>query len=108
MLRRYGRKPHAYEEKVHNGLSRASRQDLMIVRHTRCSGNGASSGSTVNAAEYSVKELLRDGSRIEIRALQLIDRDELQNAVGRMSDESLQRRFFAPKRYFSEHEIDYY
>jgi RimJ/RimL family protein N-acetyltransferase len=62
----------------------------------------------VNAAEYSVEELLRDGSRIEIRALKPSDRDELQSAVGRMSDESLQRRFFAPKRYFSEHEIDYY
>jgi len=62
----------------------------------------------MNAAKYSVTELLRDGSRIEIRALQPADRDELQSAVGRMSDESIQRRFFAPKRHFSEREIDFY
>jgi len=62
----------------------------------------------VDPAKYSVTELLRDGSRIEIRALQPADRDELQSAVGRMSDESLYRRFFTPKRYFSEHEVDFY
>jgi RimJ/RimL family protein N-acetyltransferase len=62
----------------------------------------------VNAAQYSVTELLRDGSCIEIRALKPTDRDQLQSAVGRMSDESIQRRFFAPKRHFSEREIDFY
>lgn len=62
----------------------------------------------MDASKYSVKETLRDGSRIEIRALQPTDRDELQSAVGRMSDESIHRRFFAPKRHFSEREIDFY
>ena len=62
----------------------------------------------MNPAEYSVAELLRDGARVEIRALKPIDRDELHSAVGRMSDESLRRRFFAPKRYFSEREIDFF
>jgi RimJ/RimL family protein N-acetyltransferase len=62
----------------------------------------------VNAAKYSVTELLRDGSRIEIRALTPADRDQLESAVGRMSDESIQRRFFAPKRHFSEREIDFF
>ena len=62
----------------------------------------------MDAAKYSVTELLRDGSRIEIRALKPTDRDQLQGAVGRMSDESIQRRFFAPKRHFSEREIDFF
>jgi len=29
-------------------------------------------------------------------------------AVGRMSDESIQRRFFAPKRHFSAHEVEFF
>jgi RimJ/RimL family protein N-acetyltransferase len=62
----------------------------------------------MNAAKYSVTELLRDGSRIEIRALKPSDRDQLQSAVGRMSDETIHSRFFAPKRRFSEREIDFY
>ena len=62
----------------------------------------------MNAAKYSVTEVLRDGSRIEIRALKPSDRDQLQSAVGRMSDETIHSRFFAPKRHFSEREIDFY
>jgi len=62
----------------------------------------------MDASIYTVTEALRDGSRIEIRALRRTDGDELQSAVGRMSDESLRRRFFAPKRHFSEREIEYY
>ena len=62
----------------------------------------------MDVSRYSAMETLRDGSRIEIRALKPADRDELQSAVGRMSDESIHRRFFAPKRHFSEREIDFY
>ena len=62
----------------------------------------------MDASSYTVTEALRDGSRIEIRALRPTDRDELQSAVGRMSDESIRRRFFAPKRHFSEREIEFY
>jgi RimJ/RimL family protein N-acetyltransferase len=62
----------------------------------------------MDVSKYSAMETLRDGSRIEIRALKPADRDELQGAVGRMSDESIHRRFFAPKRHFSEREIDFY
>ena len=64
--------------------------------------------TTLDASRYSVMETLRDGSQIEIRALKPIDRDALRGAVDRMSDESIQRRFFAPKRHFSEREIDYF
>jgi len=51
---------------------------------------------------------LRDGRSIEIRALRPSDRDELLGAVGRMSDESIYRRFFSPKRGFTEAEVAYY
>jgi RimJ/RimL family protein N-acetyltransferase len=63
---------------------------------------------TSDVSRYSVMETLRDGSLIEIRALRPADRDALRGTVDRMSDESIQRRFFAPKRHFSEREIDYF
>jgi RimJ/RimL family protein N-acetyltransferase len=62
----------------------------------------------MNAREYSAVETLRDGARIEIRALRPADRDELLSVVGRMTDESIRRRFFAPKRHFTEREIEFY
>lgn len=62
----------------------------------------------MDAATYSATETLRDGGRIKIRALKPTDRDELHRAVDRMSDESIYRRFFVPKRQFSEREIDFY
>ena len=62
----------------------------------------------MDAAKYSAAEILRDGSRIEVRALKPTDGSELQAAVGRMSDESIHRRFFALKRHFTEREIDFY
>jgi len=62
----------------------------------------------VNAADYSAVERLRDGRQVEIRALRPADRDGLLASVERMSEEARYRRFFAPKRTFSEKEIDYY
>jgi len=62
----------------------------------------------MDGATYSARETLRDGSRIEIRALKPTDRDALLGTMGRMSDESIRRRFFAPKRHFTEREIDFY
>jgi RimJ/RimL family protein N-acetyltransferase len=52
--------------------------------------------------------MLRDGRTVEIRALRPADRDALAEAVSRMSDESMYRRFFAPKRHFSEREVEFY
>jgi hypothetical protein len=54
-----------------------------------------------SAAGYSAVEVLRDGRRIEIRALRKDDRAELLDAVERTSAQSLYRRFFGAKRYFS-------
>jgi hypothetical protein len=48
------------------------------------------------AADYLVVEHLRDGRPIEIRALRPNDRDEILVAIGRISTQSIQRRFFAP------------
>jgi RimJ/RimL family protein N-acetyltransferase len=62
----------------------------------------------MGAADYSAVERLRDGRPIEIRALRPADRDGLLAAVAQMSEEARYRRFFAPKRTFSEKEIDFY
>ena len=59
-------------------------------------------------ARYSATETLRDGRPLEIRALQPSDREELLRAVGRMSDQSIYRRFFSPKRHFADREVAAY
>jgi len=62
----------------------------------------------MDAARYCSREKLRDGRLLEIRAIAAGDRAGLQGTVGRTSDESLYRRFFAAKREFSEREVDYF
>jgi RimJ/RimL family protein N-acetyltransferase len=62
----------------------------------------------LTSADYSVTERLRDGRSIVIRALRPDDRDDMLAAVGRSSAESLRRRFFVPKRGFSEAEIAFF
>ena len=62
----------------------------------------------MNAAAYDATERLRSGALLQIRALAPGDRAEMLAAVGRLSNEALYRRFFAPKRHFSEREIDFY
>jgi RimJ/RimL family protein N-acetyltransferase len=59
-------------------------------------------------ADYSNVERLRDGRPIEIRALRPDDRAEMLAAIGRTSTQSLQRRFFVPKKGFSEQEIAFF
>lgn len=56
------------------------------------------------AATYTAREYLRDGSQIEIRSLRPEDEADMLAAVERTSAQSLQRRFFAMKRGFSEKE----
>jgi RimJ/RimL family protein N-acetyltransferase len=62
----------------------------------------------LEVAKYSAFEPLRDGRRVEIRALRPSDRDELLAAVARTSTESLYRRFFGVKREFTEKEIAFF
>ena len=56
------------------------------------------------AITYTARELLRDGSQIEIRALRREDEADMLAAVGKASAQSLQRRFFVMKRHFSDKE----
>ena len=60
------------------------------------------------AAGYLAVEHLRDGRPIEIRALRPNDRDEMLVAFGRTSTQSIQRRFFSPKKGFSEKEMAFF
>jgi len=60
------------------------------------------------AVAYSVVELLRDGRSVTIRALKPEDRSAMLSAVGRVSAQSLYRRFFGPKRGFTEKETDFF
>lgn len=59
----------------------------------------------MDAAKYEAIEALRDGRRIRIRSLRSYDRAGLLAAVGQSSPQSLYRRFFSPKRDFTEEEI---
>ena len=60
------------------------------------------------AAVYSAHEHLRDDRPITIRALRPDDRAEMLAAIGRTSMQSLRRRFFAPKKGFSEQEMAFF
>ncbi len=62
----------------------------------------------MSAAGYSAVERLRDGREVEIRALRPADRAGLLEVVAQMSEEARYRRFFAPKRGFTEKEIEFY
>lgn len=60
------------------------------------------------ATHYAARELLRDGSHIEIRALRPGDEADMLAALERTSPQSLQRRFFVMKRHFSDNERAYF
>jgi len=60
------------------------------------------------AASFSVTETLRDGRPLQIRAQKPTDVEGLTAAIGHSSPETLSRRFFAPKRHFSEREVAYF
>lgn len=62
----------------------------------------------MDPANYSAVETLPNGGRITIRSLQPKDRDDLTTAVQRTSAQSLYRRFFAPRREFSENEVSFF
>jgi len=61
-----------------------------------------------DTANYSIIEPLRDGRRMEVRALRPDDKDELIAAVKRIGAQSLYRRFFGVKRDFTEKEIAFF
>jgi RimJ/RimL family protein N-acetyltransferase len=59
-------------------------------------------------ADYTAVEHLRDGRPIEIRALCPDDGPGMLAAVGKTSTQSLRRRFFVPKKGFSEREMAFF
>jgi GNAT superfamily N-acetyltransferase len=61
----------------------------------------------MNASECPAVEALLNGRRVEIRALKPADRAGLLEAVAPY-ERARYRRFFAPKRSFTEKEIEYY
>jgi RimJ/RimL family protein N-acetyltransferase len=63
---------------------------------------------SMSAATYAATERLRNGELLKIRALLASDRAEMLASVGRFSKETLYRRFFAPKRHFSEREMEFF
>jgi GNAT superfamily N-acetyltransferase len=62
----------------------------------------------MKAADYLAVESLRNGRRVEIRALRPEDRSDFLAAVDRTSGKSLYRRFFAVREGFAEQEIDFF
>src|SRR5690349_4928807 len=70
-------------------------------RHLRREG-------AMTPVSYSAREQLRDGRPVEIRALRPEDEADMLAAIGRTGAESLQRRFFVPKRGFSEKEKSFF
>jgi RimJ/RimL family protein N-acetyltransferase len=62
----------------------------------------------MNAAKYAATGRLRNGASLQIRALHPSDRTEMLASIGRASKETLYRRFFAPKRCFSERELEFF
>jgi GNAT superfamily N-acetyltransferase len=62
----------------------------------------------LEAARYSAVESLRNGRRVEIRALGPDDRPDFLAAVDRTSPRSLYRRFFTVRQGFAEQEIDFF
>ena len=59
-------------------------------------------------AKYSATEVLRDGQRIEVRALRPNDRTDLLAAVERVGPLSRYRRFFRSKRHLTDEEIAFF
>ena len=59
-------------------------------------------------AKFSAVHMLRDGRQVEIRAIRSEDRDGFIEAVSRASDDSLRRRFFAIRRYFSDQQLEFF
>jgi RimJ/RimL family protein N-acetyltransferase len=61
----------------------------------------------LEVTKYEAVETLRDGRQFRVRALKSDDRAGLLSAVSQSSAQSLYRRFFSPKRNFTEGEVAY-
>jgi RimJ/RimL family protein N-acetyltransferase len=59
-------------------------------------------------SDFSIAQTLRNGREVAIRAQRPHDRQALEAAIARMSDESVYRRFFGPRHQFAEKEATYF
>jgi len=59
----------------------------------------------MDAANYDVRDALRDGTPVHVRALRPSDRVQMKQALLRMSGDSIVRRFFAPRPSFTAKEV---
>jgi len=62
----------------------------------------------MDASQYVATVKLRDGSVVTVRAQRPTDFEDIRAGFGHVGAESIQRRFFAPKRGFSEAEVKYF
>jgi GNAT superfamily N-acetyltransferase len=71
-------------------------------------GHGSSDGSSGSsrASEYSVTDVLKDGTPVTIRAVRPGDRERLLEAFRLLEKDSIYTRFFTHRSDFSDAEID--
>ncbi|WP_458161960.1 N-acetyltransferase family protein [Bradyrhizobium sp. 18BD] len=62
----------------------------------------------MDAANYTCREELRDGTPVEIRSLRPDDEGGMLAALDQVSARTLLTRFFAPKRHISDKERAYF
>ena len=59
----------------------------------------------LNAAKYFVQEILKDGSKVTIRALHPDDKEGLVRAFVALEPQTIRLRFFYPKRSLTDDEL---
>ena len=62
----------------------------------------------MDASRYCAAETLKDGRPATIRALKPSDEAALRKAIGRMSEQTIYRRFFYPKKSATDKERAFY
>ena len=62
----------------------------------------------MDARTYSATETLRDGRSVEIRSQRSTDREAIAQALRRAAPETIYRRFFGPKKGFTEKEVAFF
>lgn len=59
-----------------------------------------------HASEFSVNDVLKDGTRVAIRAIRPDDRDRFLEAFRLLEKDSIYTRFFSPRNDLSDAELD--
>src|SRR5436190_7078353 len=59
-----------------------------------------------DARDYSVSDVLKDGTRVTIRAIRPDDRDRFLEAFRLLDQDSIYTRFFSPRNDLSDAEVD--